>query len=674
MGKLPTVVLLLGETHPVSSHILTHMGVCQALLEKGFSVFVGLEVPHNKLAEVFEFSRKVPLPSSFSDHENIYSAKAYIASEFPSYAPVTNMAEMQYLLSHPARGRSLKFDFIDMAQTREDTLDIRDAPTSSVVRSLRHTLHKHNIHNIETTSEDGVCLRNSFMFDRIRARIEQDQPDFYLCHLGLCHVAGHLEEGFDYDESIHGLSSEYEDMTVIAAPLWSKNYSPDHMPDDHGLSDENAILDLFIPDRFFGSDYEDSDSEKVFLAEALRALGLPLDLIDVDYFKATYQKELAAKADQWEGESNQHKGLRHKTSWGVPDADSASAYCTARDIKNKIVERVESNFNANGSDQGPLVLLFGETHKNPVHALVETAVIHDLVFAGRKVAVGLECPYNALSVYYRQQVCEVGPVPFVDNGNIWALKALAAYSGFKYAPVTRGMKINYLIQAQELSNKPSVILNDMALTPGCGDLDKNDPLTRAFLDDYGLKNHNEAINAASPAGIVLRNIFMRDRITELCEKERPDVFIQICGAYHMAGVKNYSDGGRAQLDFKTSLAGLLQDETYKVLCAPLWDTEFEKQNLPDDHLLSEENCLWDLNAPFLKEEKSQESIRRESHFLHHAMPYVGLDDKLADFVHYKMLYSRQLRQAIERASSAAGDQRACDQGSGHRNNLSDGPV
>ncbi len=256
-----------------------------------------------------------------------------------------------------------------------------------------------------------------------------------------------------------------------------------------------------------------------------------------------------------------------------------AAQIVTRDIESKLASMPD--------DGEPLFVVLGEHHDLATHKLAEMRIVHDLQRKGYKVAVGLENSYNLAqtSLEKEQQqnpsaftdimAEQLQTTPHGDSMHVWIAEA-ALMTEETY--LTNKARLKSFTQSGV-----SVGLNDAARSDANTGryLDHEDSYLQGVIHGNEIDTGDKAVDAFSALGISLRNQVMMTMATGHAAGQKPDIYIQICGALHMAGHENPGPALGA-LPYSQSLTALYEAKGRYVLGVPLFNDDFTEASLPAD--------------------------------------------------------------------------------------------
>lgn len=225
----------------------------------------------------------------------------------------------------------------------------------------------------------------------------------------------------------------------------------------------------------------------------------------------------------------------------------------------------------------PLVVMLGENHHQANHAasnfrIIETLQQHIAPYA---INYGYEVPHTS-SLHALRRILSFRSTN--DNlkaslesalGSLDSSNSYHAWLSIAADPRNGMPLIDQVLTYRLLSAGSPMIYGDLPTVEpsedlgleGLGFLDENDGVFKKCLSYFRNKpKGTDAISPASYLGVHLRNLAMRDRAAECIDLNKPEIFIQVCGNFHVGGNVIFPDS--------ISLSTLFQRagfETYGVI-------------------------------------------------------------------------------------------------------------
>ena len=190
------IIVLMGEEHKTSAHILMQKLLLARLHKKGIPFAFGFEYPHNALDTTLKALANSwpddlgPADLSQADQDGEATLKTMLAFTIDTMAPDTRASLMGFCLKNNISTR-----FNDAACDDDGNLTPE---------------------NIDPKSPAGMAVRNIKMVANAKAHMRAKSVRLYIQHCGNKHIFGCTEKRYAYSTSLYSLFSQTEGATVIA--------------------------------------------------------------------------------------------------------------------------------------------------------------------------------------------------------------------------------------------------------------------------------------------------------------------------------------------------------------------------------------------------------------------------------------------------------------------------
>ena len=238
------------------------------------------------------------------------------------------------------------------------------------------------------------------------------------------------------------------------------------------------------------------------------------------------------------------------------------------------------------TSSGPYYVMLGEVHDEALHGLFHLLVGLGLRDRGYNVAIGLERPHNNASAILD---CLAAQAPCDMWGMLRQKLHSVSRDDVMHQQITNSFTHTRFNNMQ--GKICSGLWRDAGITVAYNDAamafsgDMNNPdmdVTDAVLLDALDRAHlpaptGEAVSSTSALGVLYRNHVMAALAHDHAAAREADVYIQIVGDAHVAGVKG-------QLPYQESLVGLLDAKLHgqKAIGIPTLCNRFNGSALPGD--------------------------------------------------------------------------------------------
>lgn len=221
------LIILMGETHQVSSHRMLQAQLIARLFEKqehAQSMAVGVELPHNFMNMKMRDMGIKSLPAAIQPYfdrrmEAVRLVSAYVDDNPLIDAPLTK----EFLLSMiGVRGLSMRFhdmacDYKSKNKTWTPSFSAGDTATAGfVMDELGIDLKQQDI---VFEGPLGMKLRNQFMVKNINRHMSDTDADIYIHLAGSSHLMGDNGEEILYEDSLHKLLKEQGHVVMNVLPI-----------------------------------------------------------------------------------------------------------------------------------------------------------------------------------------------------------------------------------------------------------------------------------------------------------------------------------------------------------------------------------------------------------------------------------------------------------------------
>lgn len=216
------------------------------------------------------------------------------------------------------------------------------------------------------------------------------------------------------------------------------------------------------------------------------------------------------------------------------------------------------------ASSGPYFVMLGEVHDEALHGLFHLLVGLGLRDRGYNVAIGLERPHNnatsILNLIEAQAPCEMWgllrqKLDRVSRDDAVHQQITNSFSCTRFNNM-QGKICSGLWRDAGISvayNDAALVYSDDLNNPG---LDIKDALLLDVLDRAGLpKPTGDVVSAISSLGVLYRNHVMATLAQEHAQMRDADIYIQIVGDAHVAGMKG-------KLPYQESLMALLETKLH----------------------------------------------------------------------------------------------------------------
>lgn len=216
--------------------------------------------------------------------------------------------------------------------------------------------------------------------------------------------------------------------------------------------------------------------------------------------------------------------------------DCAADPCDLRPAKEHILARIDAA-SRNLRDAQAIVILVGEYHMRPVSKLLQTMVLDHLgQDPDLKIACGLEYSHDGLGMLMESSGFAVTQPAYAalaqndKDGQRGLTTSLAALT-LEDAPITNDTLLDFC-RRHSISSR----FNDAAVNRETLNLDAQDPLTRAVIEQYAPPEiPANDIPVESNVGMALRNIIMVQNIMAHIRDTGASIYVQQCGNDHVYG-------------------------------------------------------------------------------------------------------------------------------------------
>lgn len=217
------------------------------------------------------------------------------------------------------------------------------------------------------------------------------------------------------------------------------------------------------------------------------------------------------------------------------------------------VAAIEDRVSQMPSRETPLFVMLGEAHAVSAHALAQMRIMQILQNRGYKIAGAIELAHNEHRIWKRD------------------LEAPRKAVILEEAPLTGRTVLRFFARRNislVFSDAANICKKRYAL------LDVADSKTRRMVKDVeSRKVAKLKIDVLSTAGIQVRNHFMISQMKQHAEKQKPDIYFQICGATHVAGMKKI-------YPYSESIVSIMRREDLPVLGIVFTQKDFKKTASP----------------------------------------------------------------------------------------------
>ena len=265
-----------------------------------------------------------------------------------------------------------------------------------------------------------------------------------------------------------------------------------------------------------------------------------------------------------------------------------------RDAAQRVVYLIETRFAQKPQDGKPLYVALGETHQAPEHQLVHMLVGSALRDKGYKIAIGHERPYNrgwqkmlemmkqAKATGNKKSLLSLQKVAGSDFGrtqmnlnNFRLLDAPYSHDLVSNSFARRGISMAFNDAAR------CAIHRDKPLDKYNSKLDMLDEVTRSLTAEHKIVM-DDAASLMSAPGMHLRNRVMVMKACEHAARERAEIYIQLCGNAHVAGVNNIML--MEKLPYEESLTGLFRAQGDSAVGIPVFGKTLKARDMPEEAL------------------------------------------------------------------------------------------
>lgn len=298
----PTI-LIIGEIHPIPTHMVTQILVIKELKEQNINFALGMEEPHNSVHSSFinfaykeneEYDKhRVSGGIKHKNRDGVYSLKTSVGINTYLYANLSHKILRQFALD-----QNISTKFNDAA---------RDGNNLSHNDSLtKHFITKNHPggHSITLVNKDGMHIRNNIITYNALNHATRKQAELYVQTCGLSHIAGetNMLAHYKYEHSLSALFKD-ESCPIIVAPLLINHYINNYMERWH-FQDHEIVSNLNTPSKaiiynaFTFAKYR----EQSYLNKVLSASGLDTDMYNMDDKINQYQQEMQQHFIQWKSD------------------------------------------------------------------------------------------------------------------------------------------------------------------------------------------------------------------------------------------------------------------------------------------------------------------------------------------------------------------------------------
>jgi hypothetical protein len=208
-----------------------------------------------------------------------------------------------------------------------------------------------------------------------------------------------------------------------------------------------------------------------------------------------------------------------------------------RPATEEITQQIFDLTNQGNGRSKPVIVIMGEIHTNPLHRLLQQAVMANCLKENQNLSVAyhMEHEHNLLGHIARTRE-GINFLPQLDstlkhhdkNGQM-LVQAVLKHEPIRYATKSAESVLGFC-----LDRGISVAFTDIAkryYDERRQVFDWRDPETQLILT----MPHGEALNVESPQGMALRNHFMAQKTTDIIVQRKPDVVVHHCGREHVLG-------------------------------------------------------------------------------------------------------------------------------------------
>lgn len=199
-GTQPLFIVI-GEVHERPAHELAFLSTVLKLSDKGRSVAVGFEAPHNFPDIAIEQTRKRWAERPPSDERTGQLIALTWLKNLPCNDPVkmihiANAMEIGqttntfHYTAKKLNEKQIRFAFNDAARVKKDEKTLIDTSDSCTKSAMAEEQRLTANMDLDVTSRLGMLLRNKIMVQKAREHTTIQPVDIYIQHCGNAHVAG----------------------------------------------------------------------------------------------------------------------------------------------------------------------------------------------------------------------------------------------------------------------------------------------------------------------------------------------------------------------------------------------------------------------------------------------------------------------------------------------------
>lgn len=240
----------------------------------------------------------------------------------------------------------------------------------------------------------------------------------------------------------------------------------------------------------------------------------------------------------------------------------------------------------------PLVLLMGENHASPINHMVQLAAIDALLKKGFNIRIGDEEDSTSMLRFIHKKRVFPPSTEFAKYINkAFEDKDLAHRLMAPRSANYRFARLSFFLKSEKIADMPVALdHNDyprLQLDNGLClldhsfyyyDKDESEHRLHAgalkLIQQSGISEHEErALDVRDVHGMMVRNLYMAQRIIEKSKTYKPDIYIQLTGQNHVLG------GGDFQ--YSGSIDGFLTHQGFHTIPVCFLSSEFSEEFGPD---------------------------------------------------------------------------------------------
>lgn len=292
------LVVLAGEKHGVSAHIVYHMLILRRLLESGQKIAVGLERPYDFLPFMFFQTEKRRKDQSVAaeilrrDLSGEVALKTDLLCFNVRHAVHAGAAFTRFLLD-----RRIPSALLDVAET-DSAIDVRDPFAAASLKRCFGFVAE----GIRCRSLDGICVRNDHMMRKARIFARETGARILFQRGGAGHAAGYRDMEAEYSLSHRFRRAGIPFFALL--PL-CRDFSVSDLPPNHNLKKGDVLVAQGIPEDIFEWDGLAPVLEADYVNGLLERAGWKeeaMSVAELEMFKALCARTVKRTFAEWRSE------------------------------------------------------------------------------------------------------------------------------------------------------------------------------------------------------------------------------------------------------------------------------------------------------------------------------------------------------------------------------------